>query len=197
MFITLLLVVCVAVIAIFVAIARQPSEFRVERTATIAASPAALFGQVNDFHHWEAWSPWAKLDPSAKNTFGEISSGKGAAFAWSGNSKVGEGRMTITTSRPGELIEIRLEFTKPFKATNQAAFTFKPKGDKTLVTWSMAGRNNLVSKAIGLFMNCDKMVGGQFEKGLENLRSVTERPVRGEGQNSLARADLAAAGPNR
>jgi hypothetical protein len=134
-----------------------------------------LFERVNDFRQWEAWSPWAKLDPVARNSFGEKSAGTGAVFAWSGNSKVGEGRMTINESRPNELIEIRLEFTRPFNATNTAAFTFKPDGNKTSVTWSMAGRNNLVAKAIGLFLNCDKMVGGRFEKGLANLKQLSER----------------------
>ena len=174
MFTILLMVLAVVVIVFLIAVALRPSEFRVARTATIVATPATLFDQINDFHKWEAWSPWAKLDPAARNSFGGKSAGTGAIFAWSGNSKVGEGRMTITESRPSELIQIRLEFMKPFRATNTAAFTFKSEGDSTVVAWSMAGRNNFMAKAIGLFMNCDKMVGGQFETGLANLKSVME-----------------------
>ena len=82
--------------------------------------------------------------------------------------------MTITDSHPSDLIRIKLEFMKPFAATNTAEFTFKPEGDQTVVTWSMAGKNNFMTKAIGLFMNCDNMIGGQFEKGLADLKSVAE-----------------------
>jgi hypothetical protein len=168
------LVLAAILIALLIAVVRQPSGFRVERTATIAVHRRP-WSKESTIFAWEAWSPWAKLDPVARNSFGEKSAGTGAVFAWSGNSKVGEGRMTINESRPNELIEIRLEFTRPFNATNTAAFTFKPDGNKTSVTWSMAGRNNLVAKAIGLFLNCDKMVGGQFEKGLANLKQLSER----------------------
>lgn len=177
MFLTFLLATAAAVIALLIAVARQPSTFQVSRQAVFAASPAMLFDQVNSFYKWGAWSPWAKLDPAAKNSFGEKSSGKGAVFAWSGNRKVGEGRMTIIESRPSEFIEIKLEFTKPFQATNTAIFNFKPEGGRTLVTWTMAGQNNFAGKAIGLFVNCDKMVGEKFEQGLANLRAVTERAV--------------------
>jgi hypothetical protein len=82
---------------------------------------------VNDFHNWEAWSPWAKLDPAAKATFEGPSAGTGAIFKWAGNKEVGEGSMTITESRPSDLIRIKLEFLRPFEATNSAEFTFKSK----------------------------------------------------------------------
>jgi hypothetical protein len=129
---------------------------------------------VNDFHKWEEWSPWAKLDPAAKATFEGPSAGTGAIFRWAGNKEVGEGSMTITESRPSDLIRIRLEFLKPFAATNTAEFTFKPEGDQTAVTWSMAGQNNFMSKAICLFMDRDKMVGGKFEEGLAAMKSIAE-----------------------
>ena len=170
-------VLAVLAIGFTVLVSLRPSEFRVVRTARIAAAPATVFSHINDFHKWEAWSPWAKLDPAAKNSFDGKASGTGAIFAWSGNRKVGEGRMMITESRPSELIRIKLDFFKPFKASNTAQFTFRPDGDRTLVEWSMAGRNNFMGKAIGLFMDCDKMVGGQFEQGLANLKSVTEGRV--------------------
>jgi hypothetical protein len=129
---------------------------------------------VNDFHNWTAWSPWAKLDPAMKQTYEGAPAGTGAVSTWAGNKDVGEGRMTIIESRPSELIRIKLEFFKPFAATNTAEFTFKPAGDQTAVTWSMAGEKNFMAKAFGLFMNMDKMIGDDFEKGLANLKSVTE-----------------------
>src|SRR5258705_12554259 len=155
-------------------IAMQPSEFRVERTATVAAPAPAVFTQVNDFHNWEAWSPWAKLDPSVKNSFEGAPAGTGASFAWAGNSKVGEGRMTIVESRPSELVRIKLEFLKPFAATNTAEFTFTPEGDRTTVTWSMYGRNNFAARAIGVVVNMDTFLGGEFEKGLGSMKTVAE-----------------------
>lgn len=168
-----------AVIAIFLIIAAlQSSDFRIVRAATIAAPPAAVFEQINDFHKWNDWSPWAKLDPNAKNSFDGAPSGVGAGFSWAGNSQVGEGRMTITDSKPGELIRINLEFIKPFAATNVAEFTLTPEGNQTHVTWSMTGRNAYIGKCMSLIMNCDKMVGGQFEQGLANLKSVLEKPAR-------------------
>ena len=144
------------------------------RSATISAPAPAVFAQVNDFHNWEAWSPWAKLDPAAKATFEGPSTGTGAIFKWAGNKEVGEGSMTITESRPSDLIRIKLEFLRPFEATNSAEFTFKPEGNRTAVTWSMEGKNNFIAKAVCLFMNMDKMVGGQFEQGLAQMKAVVE-----------------------
>ena len=163
----LLLVVFLGVVAL------QPADFRIVRSATIAAAPAAVFAQVNDMHKWQTWSPWAKLDPAAKMTFEGPPAGTGAAFAWVGNSDVGEGRMTVTESRPDEVIRFRLDFLKPMAGTSTTEFTFKPDGKQTMVTWSMAGKNNFLAKAVCLFMNMDKMVGGQFEQGLANLNAVT------------------------
>ncbi len=170
----ILILVAIAVIIFIIAAAMQPSEFRVTRTATISAPASAVFAQVNDLQKWDAWSPWAKLDPEAKNSFEGPSSGTGAIMRWAGNNKVGQGSMTIIESRPDEFIRFKLEFLKPFKATNTAEFTFNSENDQTTVTWSMYGKNNFMSKAMGLIMNCEKMVGGQFEKGLAALKSVVE-----------------------
>lgn len=171
-----LLVVLFAGFAVVVAL--QPSSFRVVRSTTIAAAPADVFAQVNDFHNWETWSPWAKLDPAAKNTFEGPSSGTGAIFAWAGNDKVGEGRMTILEARPGELIKIKLEFIKPFESHCITEFTFKPEGDQTAVTWTMSGENNFIGKAFCLFMDMDKTVGGDFEKGLAQMKAAAERTAK-------------------
>jgi len=170
-----ILIVLAAIVVVFVGVvAMQPSEFRVVRSATMSAPAPAVFAQVNDFHNWEAWSPWAKLDPAAKNSFEGPSAGTGAIFRWAGNKEVGEGSMTITESRPSDLIRIKLEFLKPFVGTNTAELTFKPEGNQTAVTWSMAGENNFIAKAVCLFMNRDKMVGGKFEEGLARMKSVVE-----------------------
>jgi len=164
-----------AVVVIFLAVvALQPSDFRIERSATMAAPAPAVFAQVNDLRSWQAWSPWEKIDPQLKRTYEGPQAGTGAAYAWAGNQDVGEGRMTITESRPGERILINLEFFKPFTAANTAELSFKTAGDDTTVTWSMTGKNNFLSKAICLFVNMDRMVGGMFEQGLQQMKSVVE-----------------------
>src|SRR5687768_8227147 len=162
------------VVLLFVVISMRPSDFRVSRSATMAAPQSAVFAQVNDFHKWEAWSPWAKLDPDAKTSFEGPSSGTGAIFRWDGDKNVGQGSMTITESRPHDLIPIKLDFLRPFVGTNDVTFNSKPKGDRTAVTWNMAGKNNFLSKAISLVFDCEKMSGGMFEQGLASMKSVVE-----------------------
>jgi uncharacterized protein YndB with AHSA1/START domain len=178
MLMKILIALAVIVVVLVIVVATRPSEFRVARTATIAAPAPAVFAQVNDFHKWEAWNPWGKVDPAMKQTYEGAPAGIGAIDTWAGNHEVGEGRMTLTESRPSDLIRIRLEFLKPFKATSTAEFTFKPEGDRTAVTWSMVGHNNFMAKAVHLFMNMDRMIGGQFEKGLAQMKSVVEAASR-------------------
>ena len=170
--ILIVVVLLIAVLAVIVAV--QPKDFLVTRSTNISAKPEAVFEHVNDLHKWEAWSPWAKLDPAMKQTYEGPPAGVGASSAWSGNKEVGEGRMTITESQPNESVRIKLEFLKPFKATNLSEFKFFPQGDQTQVTWKMTGEKNFLMKAVCLFMNMDKMVGGDFEKGLASLKAVAE-----------------------
>jgi carbon monoxide dehydrogenase subunit G len=172
-----LLALAFVVVAFLVVAALQPAEFRITRSARVVAPAATVFDELNDFHKWEAWSPWARIDPKAKNSFSGPAAGVGAGFAWVGNSQAGEGRMTITESRPNELIRIKLEFLKPFAATNLTEFTLAPEAAGTAVTWTMSGRNGFLSKAFGLLVNCDKMVGGQFEQGLANIKAIVEKPA--------------------
>jgi hypothetical protein len=139
----------------------------------IPAPQFVVFTQVNDFHNWEKWSPWAKLDPTMKLTIDGEPAGVGAKYAWTGNGKVGEGRMAITDSRPNERVAIKLEFLRPFAATNTTEFAFRPEGGSTHVTWAMTGEKNFVSKACGLIMNMDKMIGRDFEKGLAQLATAS------------------------
>jgi hypothetical protein len=170
-----IVIVVVLLIAIGVVIvALQPAHYQVERSATINAPAPIVFAQVNDFHKWEAWSPWAKLDPNMKQNYEGPPSGTGAMYSWTGNNQVGEGKMTITESRPSELVKIKLDFIKPFTATSATDFVFTPQGNQTNVKWTMAGDNNFIGKAFSLVMNMDKAVGGDFERGLAQMKSVAE-----------------------
>lgn len=170
----ILLALSAIVVGLVIVIAMQPADFRVERSAKIPAPPAEVFAQVNDFHAWKEWSPWAKLDPQSKETYEGPAAGTGAIFKWSGNNEVGEGMMTLTDSQPNDLIRIKLEFIRPFADTSTTEFTFKPEGDQTLVTWSMFGQHTFMSKAMCLVVSMDKMVGGSFEQGLAQMKSVVE-----------------------
>ncbi|HLY11943.1 MAG TPA: SRPBCC family protein [Planctomycetota bacterium] len=169
----------VAVVAIFlVVVAMQPSEFTVTRSASIAAPASSVFPYVNDLHQWEKWSPWEKVDPAMKKTYEGPGSGLNASYGWAGNHEVGEGRMTITESKPNELVRMKLEFFKPMQGTNDVTFSFKQDGAQTGVTWTMSGPKSFVSKAVCMFMNMDKMVGGMFEKGLSDLKASAEAPAK-------------------
>ncbi|SDT99333.1 Polyketide cyclase / dehydrase and lipid transport [Verrucomicrobium sp. GAS474] len=169
----------VAAVLFFVAIvlavaARRPSEFRVTRSLVMAAPPEKIFPEVNELRRWHPWSPWAKLDPDAQVVFNEIPAGTGASMAWSGNNKMGVGRMTVVASEAPSRVAFRLDFEKPFKGTNLAEFAFQPTNAGTEVRWTMTGTSPFVMKVVGLFLNCDKLCGDQFEKGLAQLKAVVE-----------------------
>ncbi len=174
MFKKILIGIAVIIIVFLVVVALQPADYRVTRSVVVAAPPDAVFPQVNVLKQWEAWNPWGKIDPAMKLTYEGPAFGLGAAYAWVGNNDVGAGRMTITESRPNALVQFKTEFFKPMAGVSTTEFTFKPQGNQTEVTWTMAGKNNLLAKAFCLFMSMDKMIGGQFEKGLADLKSVTE-----------------------
>ena len=161
----ILIAIPVIIVAFLIVVAMQPSDFRVTRSATFAAPPEAVFPHVNELKKWEAWNPWGKIDPTMKLTYEGPASGVGAAYAWVGNNQVGEGRMSITESRSNERIQFKLEFFKPMAGVSTAEFTFKPQGNQTEVTWDMTGKNNFIAKAMCLFMNMDKMIGGAIREG--------------------------------
>jgi uncharacterized protein YndB with AHSA1/START domain len=154
--------------------AMKPDTFRVERSASIKAPPEKIFAQINDLKAWAAWSPYEKKDPAMKRTFGAVTAGKGAVYEWDGNKNVGRGRMEITDAAPSRIV-IKLDFFEPFEGHNTAEFTMDGAGGATTVTWAMYGPANFVSKLMGVFFNMDKMIGTDFEAGLANLKSITEK----------------------
>jgi uncharacterized protein YndB with AHSA1/START domain len=152
-----------------------PDNFRISRSTVIDAAPEVVFRHINDFHNWVDWSPWAKLDPNMKAEYGGTPQGYGAIYSWSGDKQVGVGRMEIVESRQGERIRIKLEFKKPFKAKNDVQFDLKPLGENsTEVTWAMSGHHEFMGKAMYKFMNVDKALGAQFDRGLAELKRVVE-----------------------
>jgi hypothetical protein len=171
----IVIVLVVLIAAVLVIAAMKPDNFRVQRIATINASPEKIFPHINDFHNWQAWSPWEKLDPALNRTFSGTANGKGSVYDWEGNKQVGKGRMEITESSPPSKIVIKLDFFKPFEAHNTSDFTFAGQGDSTTVTWGMNGQMPFFFKVMTIVTSMDKMIGKDFEKGLASLKEITEK----------------------
>ena len=167
------------VVAILIAIllayaATRPDSFRLERRVTIKAPPEKAFALINDFHQWGAWSPWEHMDADLQRSYSGNATGVGAVYNWDGK-KTGVGRMEIMESSPASLIKIKLDFFKPFEAHNTAEFTLQAQGDSTTVTWAMYGPSPFMSKLMGIFFSIDKMVGKDFEAGLEKMKAAAEK----------------------
>ena len=171
----ILLGLVVFVVAVMAYATTQPDSFTVERRATINASPETVYAQIEDFRRWQAWSPWARLDTAMIVTIGEPPNGTGATYEWTGNSSVGTGKMRITDATPPGRVTIALDFMTPMESHNTTVFTLTPNGAGTDVTWSMSGASNYLSKLMTTFMSMDKMVGGDFAKGLDSLKAVAEK----------------------
>jgi uncharacterized protein YndB with AHSA1/START domain len=165
----------VVIIAFLAYVASRPNDFRVHRTTTVNAPPDQIFPLINDFHQWEAWSPFDKRDPAMRRTYSGAAAGTGAVYEWLGNSQVGTGRMEIRETTPPEKVVIDLHFIKPFEGRNVAEFTMIRRDGATEVTWGMYGPLAFVPKAMGVFMPMDRMIGKDFDAGLANLKAVAER----------------------
>jgi hypothetical protein len=191
----ILIAIAVVIVLLLIFIATRPGTYRVTRATTIAAPPVVVYAQIADFHRWKAWSPWEKLDPAAKVTYAGPTSGTGAAYAWVGNDKMGEGKMLITEAKPGQEVDIKLDFIKPFEATSSTVFGLEPAAGGTKVTWSMTGENNFMLKAFSLFNDMDATVGKDFENGLSAMKGVAEAEAKRQAEEAAkkAAADAAAA----
>jgi hypothetical protein len=153
--------------------AMQPSEYTVSRSLAMDAPAAVVFDQVNDLSKWDAWSPWAKLDPNATHSLEGPQAGTGSIMRWAGNNQVGAGMMTIVDSRPNELVQFTLDFDKPLKSTATSSFSFEETGGQTNVTWSITGQHDFLGKVMGVIFNCEAMIGEKYDEGLKNLHEVS------------------------
>jgi len=171
--------IAIGVVAILVIIlglaATKPNEFAITRVATINAPPEKILPMIADFRNWKHWSYWETLDPNMVRTFEGPSHGKGAVYGWKGNSKVGQGRMEILDVAPTD-VRIKLDFKDPVESNNITEFTLTPEGNATKVTWNMKGPMPFISKIMAVFVDMDKMVGPDFEKGLARMKNVVEQP---------------------
>ena len=168
-------VLVLGIVIILILAAMKPDQFRVQRTTAIKAPPEKIFPLINDFKAWPAWSPYETKDPDMKRTYGPMTAGKGATYAWDGNSNVGAGNILITDAPAPSRVALDLNMTRPMTAHNKVEFTLVPAGDTTTVTWAMRGDTPYFAKVIHVFFNMDKMVGGDFETGLAKLKAAAEK----------------------
>jgi hypothetical protein len=173
---TLFLLFLLAAVSAFIAyVSLQPDTFKIARSAIIDAPPERIYPLINDLHNWAEWSPWARLDPQQVVTFEGSPLGAGAIMNWKGNKKVGVGKMKIVESSQNERVRLKLAFVKPLRALHEVQFDLKPIGDtRTEIVWAMSGKNEFVAKTIHAFMNMDRMIGGEFERGLASLKALAE-----------------------
>ena len=176
-----LLVLVIAIAALLAYANSRPDKFRLERSIRIAAPILQVAEQIDDFHQWQKWSPWEHMDPTLQRTFSGADAGVGAVYEWTGTGKAGTGRMEIVEMRTGSaggLITIKLDFLKPFKASNTAEFLMTPTDAGTDLTWAMFGPSKFMTKLMGVFMDFDKIVGKDFEAGLAALKRNAEQAPR-------------------
>jgi Polyketide cyclase / dehydrase and lipid transport len=169
-----LIVLGIGVAGFLVFVATRPDTYVVQRSQRIEAPAEIVFAHLEDFRAWKAWSPWEKVDPGMQRTYSGPVKGVGAGYAWEGNRKVGKGRMTVTEASPPTGLTCRLEFIEPFASVATAGFALEPQGSAVVATWRMDGKNNLMGKAMSVFMDLDRMIGTEFEKGLASLKALAE-----------------------
>lgn len=161
------------VVILLIVIATRPASYRIARSTAVAAPPGAVMDLIEDFHQWKRWSPWDKLDPTQVVTIGGAPRGVGATYHWVG-TKNGEGRMEMVEAHPNALVGVQLEFVKPFASRSRCDFNIHRTENGCTVEWSMIGHNNFMAKAFGLFVNMERMLGRDFERGLAELKGQAE-----------------------
>lgn len=170
----IVIVVVVMIATLLAYAATKPGTFHVQRAMNMKAPPEKVFPLINDLHSHGSWSPWEKMDAAMKKTLSGAPNGKGAVYEWQGNSQVGAGRIEITDSVPSTKVTMKLDMFTPFEAHNVVEFTLDTAYDSTEVTWAMHGPQPYMMKVLSVFMDCDKMVGKNFETGLANMKALVE-----------------------
>ena len=170
----ILIVLIVAIAGLIAFAATRPDTYSVSRSIEIAAPPERVHTLVNDFHNFPQWSPWQKLDPAMRVTYSGPTSGVGAGYAWQGNREAGQGRMDIVESVPGRMVGIDLTFIEPFASKARTEIDIAPSAGGSRVEWSMRGENTFASKLMSVFVSMDRMIGKDFEEGLDNLKRLAE-----------------------
>lgn len=175
-----------------VVVSMQPDVQHVERSIVVQATPADVFPYANDLKKFGEWNPWDAMDPGIQLTYSDNPAGVGAWYTWKGEV-VGAGKMAITAVVPDQKVESDLDFTEPFASHADVTLSMTPEGTGTKVTWAFDSEQNFMSKAFGLVMDMDAMLGKDFESGLATLKTVTEKAAQERLAAELAAAEAAKA----
>lgn len=167
------LVLVIAAVLIYAS--TKPDSFAMSRSMTINAPADKIFPMIESLREFNRWNPFLTPDPSVKLEYFGPERGVGAGHKWDGNREVGRGSIEITESHPNSNIAMKLHMLKPMAALNRVEFKLAPSGNGTAVTWTMQGRQPFIGKIMTLFIDCDKMVGKQFEKGLASMKALAEK----------------------
>lgn len=168
------IVIAVAITGFLLYVAMQPSEMLISREVLIKGTPEEIFPHLNSSKKAHEWMPWQESDPEAKMVFEGPEEGVGSKTSWDSKGKMGTGEALVVESVPGKTVKTQLTYTKPMQMSQLAEVSLNPTGEGTMVRWSVTGHNTFVGRLACAFMNMDKMVGGQFEKGLAKLKSKVE-----------------------
>jgi uncharacterized protein YndB with AHSA1/START domain len=169
---TILVLLAIAVVAVVAFAAAKPDRFQIRRSTTIDASPEKIFPLVEDLREHRSWVPFDS-DPDTRRSYSGATHGKGATYEWEGK-KAGAGRIEIIESTPHSMVTLDLDMRKPMKARNKVEFLLEPRGSSTIVTWAIQGRQPFLGKLVSTFVDCEKMMGREFEKGLATLKALAE-----------------------
>lgn len=169
--ILLVLVVLIIVLGLI-----APKEYAVERSVTINAPKELVFNHVVKFRNWVAWSPWAEKDSTMTYTVDGKDGQEGAVYKWVGDPKItGTGEITNTGVKPNEEMIYHLHFIVPWEDESDGYTRVADAEGGTKVSWGMYGKNKFPWSIMALFMSMDKMMGPDFERGLELLKGICEK----------------------
>ena len=157
----------------YVAVAKS-GKFNYERSGVINAKPDVIYPYISKFTLGGEWSPYEKIDPNMKKYLGGIDGEVGSTMAFEGNGKAGSGKLELLSKIPNQEVQIRLIMTKPFKADNLVIYRLSPEAEGTRFTWSMSGDGGFMTKIMVTLIDCEKMIGDQFNEGIQNLKTLIE-----------------------
>lgn len=189
----LLILVLVIVAAVALLGLTGASTYRYERSAVIAAPVETVWNQVSTFGATDQWSPWNELDPNMKRSIEGTDGTVGATQRWEGNDQVGKGEQRLEELVPNQLVRSRLKFIEPWSSESEVTVQLQPEGEGTKVTWAMAGDNDFMGKLMSKFVDMDKLIGKDFEKGLGKLKQQAETAYAAQPKYTITLAERPAA----
>ncbi|WP_394779249.1 SRPBCC family protein [Undibacterium sp.] len=166
------IIIGLAVLLLVAALA-LPDQYAVTRSIVINAPAEKIYPLIATPTEWKKWSVWNQRDPAMQMSFSGPPSGNGAAWEWQSKTQ-GNGGMKFNDAVPSSKIAYELHFEGMGKPST-GAFTLEPQAGGTRVSWSMLGNSDgkLAMRLFSPFM--DKIIGGDFDSGLTNLKKLAEQ----------------------